>query len=250
MNILLAVLMTLAVSAAAQGHDRRKDGTPEATAGPRARSRDAAAPPAAPEGPAAPKAPAGALEFLRWFSGDKEQPGAYRAPALCCRLARDLSNAYVGPRKGAFRGLSFSLDFVRDVLANAKLCSQGPAVPPGRHGRPAPAACRDDEELGLAADAVLPVPPDAVLAWLKGSDAEGALFRYFSAAESADAPRETLKAARAEFLEVAFAKALQDEDARKAFCAEIEPGSASCPGELAGLTQEQLHAKARAGLGK
>lgn len=263
MKILLAVLvMSVSLSASAQ-KKKRSSGEelpgaagqqePLRPGGERGHAAEAAppatrgdgAPPSAPDTP--PAAPSGALAFLRWATGDREQPGAYEAPALCCRLARDISNANVGPRVASYRGLQFSVPFIRDVLSNARLCRPGPATAPGGgHAKPALAACSPDEPLGLPAAEVLPVPPQAVLDWLKPSKAAPALYRYMGAPDGEGDAHATLGGARDEFFEVAWSAALQNTAALKAFCAEIEPANPGCPGELATGTPAQARAKARA----
>lgn len=228
MKSLLAALLTLSVAASAA--ERR------------------------PHAPGAP-AESPALSFLVWATGDKSQSGAYQAPALCCRLARDISNGAVGPRVVDVRGVELSVEFIRDLLAAGRVCGRGGETPPGGGGRAVTQydACRDGEALGLPADEVLPVAPKAVRAWLAKTNATAALSAHFDAAQAAD-PHAPLKATREEFFEVGFAEAARNAAAVAAFCAEIEPGSAACPGELTQLIAEkkfgELHRRARAGRSK
>jgi hypothetical protein len=100
---------------------------------------------------------------------------------------------------------------------------------------------------------VLPVAPKPVRAWLAKTNATAALAAHFDAAEARD-PHATLQATREDYFEVGFAEAAKDAAAVAAFCAQIEPGSASCPGELTQLIAEkklgELHRRARAGRAK
>jgi hypothetical protein len=190
-----------------------------------------------------------------WATGDKAQPGAYEAPALCCRLARDISNGSVGPRVASVRGVELSVEFVRELLAAGHVCGRGPETAPGGGARAVAEhrACADGEALGLPPAEVLPVAPKPVRAWLAKTNATAALAAHFDAAEARD-PHATLQATREDYFEVGFAEAAKDAAAVAAFCAQIEPGSASCPGELTQLIAEkklgELHRRARAGRAK
>lgn len=265
MKTLLALLLTLSVAAAAQDSSKKTDpgsARPASGAGPEAGRRELppglgqSAPAQAGQRPperGAPPSPASpALAFLEWATGDKGQPGAYAAPALCCRLARDISNGAVGPLLVSVRGVQVSVDFVRSLLAAGGVCGAGPATPPGGGGRAVTSfgACAEGEALGLPAAEVLPVAPKAVRAWLAKTNATAALSAYFDAASEKD-PHATLKTTRDEYFEVGFAEAAKDAAAMAAFCAAIEPGSATCPGELKQLIAEkklaELHRRARAG---
>lgn len=250
MRSLLAALLTLSVAVSAQDTTRKSapgSARPASGAGPDAARPE---PPSARAAPPSPRSPA--LEFLEWATGDKTQPGAYEAPALCCRLARDISNGAVGPRVAAVRGVELSVEFVRDLLAEGHVCGRGPQTAPGGGGRAVAEhrACAAGEPLGLPAEEVLPVAPKAVRAWLAKTNATAALSAHFDAAQARD-PHAVLKATREEYFEVGFAETAKDEAALAAFCAVIEPGAATCPGELKQLIAEkklaELHRRARAG---
>jgi hypothetical protein len=270
LKTLLAALLTFSVAAAAQESSGKKpergSARPSSGAGPDGARREPpaglgqAGPAGAEKAPPAPGAPAPsagfpALAFLVWATGDKGQPGAYEAPALCCRLARDISNGAVGPVLVSVRGVQLSVDFVRSLLAAGGVCGGGRATPPGGGGRAVTQydACAEGEPLGLPAAEVLPVAKKEVRAWLAKTNATAALSAYFDAAQTRD-PHATLKDAREDFFEVGFAEAAKDAAAMAAFCAEIEPGSAACPGELTQLIAQKkfgdLHRRARAGRAK
>jgi hypothetical protein len=181
-----------------------------------------------------------------WLIGTKTQIGAYKAPALCCRLSRQMSKNYLGKREALHKGLSHDSNFLLALLSS-KRCAIGPAVPPSRGGpgQSEQLNCSSEENDGLPESAVLPAlpgKPSPLRVWSLSQEAlSKAQQKYHEEFEklSESSSVTALEKARKAFFDEAFKLALTDESLRKQLAELFDRDPSS-------MKTDELYTKARA----